>query len=74
MGTKARPTTADVAANLHAHEVKCEERWKTIFKDTNEIKSEIAGINSTIKMAAFGLFGFVGTLLIAILSGVLPIK
>ena len=74
MGTKARPTTADVAADLHAHEVKCEERWKTIFKDTNEIKAEIAGINQTIKMGTFGLFGFIGALLIAILSGFLPIN
>ena len=64
----------DLELFMSTHEVQCEERWKTIFKDTNEIKAEIAGINSTIKMAAFGLFGFVGTLLIAILSGVLPIK
>ena len=74
MGTKARPTTADVAADLHAHEVKCEERWKTIFKDTNEIKAEIAGINQPIKMGTFGLFGFIGALLIAIISGFLPIN
>lgn len=74
MNAKARPTTADVAANLHAHEVKCEERWKTIFSETADIKQEMADINQTIKMATFGLFGFVGTLLIAILSGVFPIN
>ena len=74
MAAKPRPTTADVAANLHAHEVKCEERWKTIFSETADIKQEMADINQTIKMATFGLFGFVGTLLIAILSGVFPIN
>ena len=41
MNAKTRPTTADVAANLHAHEVKCEERWKTIFSETADIKKEI---------------------------------
>ena len=74
MGTKARPTTADVAADLHAHEVKCEERWKTIFSETADIKQEISNINQTIKMATFGVFGFIGALLIAILSGFLPVN
>ena len=74
MAAKPRPTTADVAANLHAHEVKCEERWKTIFSETADIKQEMAGINQTIRMATFGLFGFIGTLLIALLSGILPIN
>ena len=74
MAAKPRPTTADVAANLHAHEVKCEERWKTIFSETADIKQEMASINQTIRMATFGLFGFIGTLLIALLSGILPIN
>jgi hypothetical protein len=54
--------------------VKCEERWKTIFSETADIKQEMAGINQTIRMATFGLFGFIGTLLIALLSGILPIN
>lgn len=74
MAAKPRPTTADVAANLHAHEVRCEERWKTIFSETADIKQEMADINQTIKMATFGLFGFVGTLLIAVLSGMFPLN
>jgi len=74
MNAKSRPTTADVAANLHAHEVKCEERWKTIFSETADIKLEMAEINSTMRMATFGLFGFVGTLLIAVLSGMFPLN
>jgi hypothetical protein len=74
VAAKPRPTTADVAANLHAHEVRCEERWKTIFSETADIKQEMAEINHTIRMATFGLFGFIGTLLIALLSGILPIN
>ena len=54
MNAKARPTTADVAANLHAHEVKCEERWKTIFSETADIKEEISNINQTIKWPPLG--------------------
>jgi hypothetical protein len=72
MATKA--TTEQVAANLHAHEVKCEERWKTIFSETSEIKQEISNINNTIKMATFGVFGFIGALFIALISGVLPLQ
>jgi hypothetical protein len=74
MNAKARPTTADVAANLHAHEVKCEERWKTIFSETADIKKEMADINQTIKMATFGVFGFIGALVIAVLSGMFPVS
>ena len=40
MAAKLRQTTSDVAANLHAHEVRCEERWKTIFSETSDIKLE----------------------------------
>ena len=34
----------------------------------NDIKSEVANINSTIKTAVFGLFGFVGALAIALIT------
>ncbi len=74
MAAKPRPTTSDVAANLHAHEVRCEERWKTIFSETSDIKLEMAEINRTMRMATFGLLGFVGTLLIAVLSGMFPLN
>jgi len=74
MNAKARPTTADVAANLHAHEVKCEERWKTIFSETADIKREMSDINQTMKMATFGVFGFIGALIIAVLSGMFPVS
>ena len=74
MAAKPRPTTADVAANLHAHEVKCEERWKTIFSETADIKKEMADINQTMKMATFGVFGFIGALIIAVLSGMFPVS
>ena len=70
----AKATTAEVAANLHAHEVKCEERWKTIFSETKEIKQEIASLNKVIRTGTFGLLGFTGALIIMLLSGILPLN
>ena len=66
-----RKTAHDVSADLRAHEAKCEERWKTIFSETADIKKEMNDLNATIKIAAFGGFGFMATLLVAILTGVL---
>ena len=63
-----RKTAHDVDAALKSHEAKCEERWKTIFKETAEIKSEMNDLNKTLRMAVFGTFGFMGTLLIAFVT------
>ena len=69
----SRKTASDVHSDLKSHEAKCEERWKTIFKETAEIKKEMSDLNGTIKMAVFGTFGFMATLLIASLTGVVAI-
>ena len=68
-----RKTASDVHSDLKSHEAKCEERWKTIFKETAEIKQEMNHLNGTLKMAVFGTFGFMATLLIASLTGVVAI-
>ena len=69
----SRKTASDVHSDLKSHEAKCEERWKTIFKETAEIKKEMNDLNGTLKMAVFGTFGFMATLLIASLTGVIAI-
>jgi|TARA_B100001094_G_scaffold326295_1_gene382165 hypothetical protein len=69
----SRKTASDVHSDLKSHEAKCEERWKTIFKETAEIKQEMSNLNGTLKMAVFGTFGFMATLLIASLTGVVAI-
>jgi len=69
----SRKTASDVHSDLKSHEAKCEERWKTIFKETAEIKKEMNDLNGTLKMAVFGTFGFMATLLIASLTGVVAI-
>jgi lysozyme len=63
-----RKTAHDVSADLRAHEAKCEERWKTIFAETAEIKQEMNELNNTLRLAMFGVFGFMATLLIAFLT------
>ena len=68
-----RKTASDVSADLRAHEAKCEERWKTIFAETDEIKKEINDLNKTIRIATFGSIGFLSTLLIALVSGTVNI-
>ncbi len=69
----SRKTASDVHSDLKSHEAKCEERWKTIFKETAEIKQEMSNLNGTLKMAVFGTFGFMATLLLASLTGVVAI-
>ena len=69
----SRKTASDVHSDLKSHEAKCEERWKTIFKETAEIKQVMNDLNGTLKMAVFGTFGFIATLLIASLTGVVAI-
>mgnify|MGYP003656535703 FL=1 len=68
-----RKTAGDVHADLKSHEAKCEERWKSIFKETAEIKQEMNDLNGTLRMAMFGTFGFMATLLLASLTGIVAI-
>ena len=69
-----KPTVQSVSSQLNSHEAKCEERWKTIFRETEEIKSQVADLNKTLRMAVFGCFGFLGTLLIALISILFPLN
>jgi len=66
-----KTTVQSVASDLKSHEAKCEERWKTIFRETAEIKQEMNDLNKTLRIAMFGTFGFIGTLLIAFITIVL---
>tara|TARA_B100001093_G_scaffold192641_2_gene185167 strand:- start:2264 stop:2479 length:216 start_codon:yes stop_codon:yes gene_type:complete len=65
-----RLTVQDVAKDLAVSKKENAERWKTAFNEFKEIKQEIASINNTMKMATFGVFGFVGALSIAVLTAV----
>ena len=64
-------TVKDVADRLTKLETISHERWKTAFNEFSEIKEEITTINTTIKPATFGVFGFLGALSIAVVTSML---
>ena len=68
--TTKKATANDVANDLAKHEIQCAERWKTAFNEFSDIKAEITNINSTIKTATFSIIGFIGAVLIAVLTSV----
>ena len=44
-----KPTVASVHTDLKSHEKMCEERWKTIFNETADLKHEIRSVNLQLK-------------------------
>ncbi len=64
-------TVNDVAERLTKLETISHERWKTAFNEFSDIKQEITYINSTMKAATFGVFGFLGAIGIAVLTSIL---
>ena len=40
----ARKTANDVHADLRVHERECQERWKTIYRKTDEVQSSDNGM------------------------------
>jgi hypothetical protein len=61
-------TVRDVAEDLAVSKKENAERWKTAFNEFADIKQEITSINTTIRMATFGVFGFIGALIVAVAS------
>ena len=49
-----KATTEQVAASLHAHEVQCEERWKTIFARIEGVENTLQRVESR-NIAASGI-------------------
>lgn len=45
----SKPTVASVYTDLKSHEKMCEERWKTIFNETSDLKHEIRSVNIQLK-------------------------
>ena len=64
-------TVDDVAERLTKLGTISHERWKTAFNEFSDIKQEITYINSTMKAATFGVFGFLGAIGIAVLTSIL---
>ena len=64
-------TVRDVAEDLAVSKKENEERWKTAFNEFSDIKQEIGSINNTMRMATFGVFGFLGALAIAVVTSMM---
>ena len=64
-------TVRDVAEDLAVSKKENEDRWKTAFNEFSDIKQEIGSINNTMRMATFGVFGFLGALAIAVVTSML---
>ena len=45
----ARKTAAEVHLELAVHEKECSERWKTAFKNFDEIDKDVKEINQKVK-------------------------
>ena len=52
----SKPTVQSVSSDLKSHEAQCAERWKTIFRETEEIKTEVADLNKTLKIGGVWMF------------------
>ena len=63
-----RKTTAEVHTQLQIHEAQCAERWKTIYKKTDDLQTSI---NSMKLWLLGGLTTIVASLITIIVRGLL---
>jgi len=63
-----RKTANDVHSDLRVHEKMCEERWKTIYKKTDDLQTSI---NSMRMWLVGGLTTIVASLITIIVRGLL---
>jgi len=53
----------EVEAELRAHEVQCEERWKTTFTEMNKIEASVNRIEARIVAIGGGVIIFLAGLI-----------
>jgi len=63
-----RKTANDVHSDLRVHEKMCEERWKTIYKKTDDLQTSI---NSMRMWLVGGLTTIVASLITIIVRGLI---
>jgi|TARA_Y100000033_G_scaffold42956_1_gene44335 hypothetical protein len=64
----SRKTANDVAADLAKHDAICQERWKTIYKKTDELQ---ASVNSIKGWLLAGLTTILISMFMLVLRGLL---
>jgi hypothetical protein len=63
-----RKTIASVASDLEKHDAICQERWKTIYRKTDDLQSSV---NSTKAWLVGGLTTIVVALFTLIIRGMI---
>ena len=64
----ARKTANDVHSDLRVHEKMCEERWKTIYRKTDDLQDSV---NSMKGWLLAGLTTIVASLITIIVRGLI---
>ena len=60
----ARKTANDVHADLRVHERECQERWKTIYRKTDELQSSVNGMKGWLLAGLTTIIASLFTLII----------
>lgn len=64
---------AGLEKGLHAHEVQCEERWKTTFHRLDSIEDTLARIEGRIIRSAGGIILFLAGIIASFLLTGVPL-
>ncbi len=60
----ARKTANDVHADLRVHERECQERWKTIYRKTDELQASVNGMKGWLLAGLTTIIASLFTLII----------
>lgn len=58
----------EIEKEMHAHEIQCEERWKTTFNRLEDIDSNLRRIESKIMVGAGSLILFLAGVIVTLLT------
>jgi len=58
----------EIEKEMHAHEIQCEERWKTTFNRLEDIDSNLRRIESKIMVGAGSLVLFLAGVIVTLLT------
>jgi len=61
----------EIEKEMHAHEIQCEERWKTTFNRLEDIDVNLRRIESKIMVGAGSLILFLSGVIVTLLTRVL---
>ena len=62
-----RKTANDVHADLRVHERECQERWKTIYRKTDDLQASVNGMKGWLLA---GLTTIIASLFTLIIRGI----